>query len=271
MLLPQASDSLGLNGVAEFLIVRTVHQDTIALEGSFVTFEISSNANPEKKYTISSAFSSATLGLAKQTYSVEILQRCFRHLRDLSLPAFANIQPIILISADCPHLINPIDQVYFGPSKSPASIQIRLGWVLQGPIPISITDEMQCLFTITNPLEDLHHDVEKLWQVDIHPFRNEKVFPRSKQDQEAMNLLASKTKRVDVDGVQRYDTPLLHAASVIQLRASQNAVMSSLRCIKPCLQRNPRSAAVYDQEIAKLEKSGYIFKVEPRHYSSNES
>lgn len=28
MLLPQASDSLGLNGVAEFLIVRTVRQDT---------------------------------------------------------------------------------------------------------------------------------------------------------------------------------------------------------------------------------------------------
>lgn len=88
-----------------------------------------------------------------------------------------------------------------------------------------------------------------------------------------MNLLASKTKRVDVDvdGVQRYATPLLHAASVIQLRASQHAVMSSLRCIKRCLQRNPRSAAVYDQEIAKLEKSGYIFKAEPRHDSSNES
>lgn len=125
MLLPQASDSLGLNGVAESLIVRTVRQDTIALKGSSVTFEISSIANPEKKYTISYAFSAARLGLAKQTYPVEILQRRFRVLRDLSLPAFANIQPLILIGADCPHLINPIDQVYFGPSKS----QSRPGWV----------------------------------------------------------------------------------------------------------------------------------------------
>lgn len=86
-----------------------------------------------------------------------------------------------------------------------------------------------------------------------------------------MDLLASKTKIVDVDGVQRYATPLLRAASAVQLRASPNAVMSPLRGIEHRLQRNPESAAVYDQEIAKLEKSGYISKVEPPHDSSKES
>ncbi|KAG1926337.1 hypothetical protein F2P79_024938 [Pimephales promelas] len=126
-------------------------------------------------------------------------QRRFRHLRDLPLPAFSNGQPLVLIGADYPHLINPIDQVYFGPPKSPAAIQTRLGWVLQGPIPIPNTDETQCLFTIANPLEELRHDVEKLWKVDILPFRNEKVITRSKQDQAAMELLASKSKKVDVD------------------------------------------------------------------------
>lgn len=271
MLLPQASDYLGLTGVTESLIVRTVRQDTLALEGSSITFEISSMANPEKKYSISNAFSAARLGLAEQTYPVEILQRRFRHLRDLPLPAFANVQPLILIGADYPHLINPIDQVYFGPPKSPAAIQTRLGWVLQGPIPIPNTDEIQCLFTIANPLEELRHDVEKLWKVDILPFRNEKVITRSKQDQEAMDLLASKSKRVDVDGVQRYATPLLRAASAMRLRASPNAVMSSLRCIERRLQRDPKTAAVYDQEIAKLEESGYVSKVELSHDSSNES
>lgn len=38
MLLPQASDYLGLNGKAESLIVRTIRQDTIALEGSPFNF-----------------------------------------------------------------------------------------------------------------------------------------------------------------------------------------------------------------------------------------
>ncbi len=73
-----------------------------------------------------------------------------------------------------------------------------------------------------------------------------------------MDLLTSKTKRVDVDGVQRYATPLLRTASAVQLQASPNAVMSPLRGIERRLQRNPESAAVYDQEIAKLEKAGYI-------------
>ncbi|KAL0171869.1 hypothetical protein M9458_016440, partial [Cirrhinus mrigala] len=48
MLLSQASDYLGLKGEDESLVVRTVRQDTIALEGSSVTFEISSTANPEQ-------------------------------------------------------------------------------------------------------------------------------------------------------------------------------------------------------------------------------
>lgn len=61
------------------------------------------------------------------------------------------------------------------------------------------------------------------------------------------------------------------AAFAVQLRASPNVVMSSLRCFEHCLQRNPESAAVYGQEIAKLEKSGYISKVEPLHDSSKES
>ncbi len=271
MLLSQASDYLGLKGEAESLIVRTVHQDTIALEGSSVTFEISSTTNPERKYIISNAFCAARLGLAEQSYPAETLKKRFRHLQDLPLPAFFNVQPLILIGADYPHLINPIDQVYFGPPKSPAAIQTKLGWVLQGPIPIPNTNEIQCLFTITKPFEDLRHDVEKLWQLDILPFRNERVITRSKQDQEAMDLLTSKTKRVDVDGVQRYATPLLRTVSAVQLQASPNAVMSPLRGIERRLQRNPESAAVYDQEISKLEKAGYISKVEPPHDSSKES
>ncbi len=142
MLLSQASDYLGLKGEAESLIVRTVRQDTIALEGSSVTFEISSTTNPERKYIISNAFCAARLGLAEQSYPAETLKKRFRHLQDLPLPAFFNVQPLILIGADYPHLINPIDQVYFGPPKSPAAIQTKLGWVLQGPIPIPNTNEI---------------------------------------------------------------------------------------------------------------------------------
>lgn len=101
--------------MAESLAVRTVRQDTTALEGSSVTFEISSLDNPARKYAIFSAFSANRLGLAEQTYPVEFLQKHFQHLRDLPLPALDIVQPLVLIGADYLHLINPIERVHFGP------------------------------------------------------------------------------------------------------------------------------------------------------------
>lgn len=56
--------------------------------------------------------------------------------------------------------------------------------------------------------DDLIHHVERLWQVDTLPY-NEKMVTRSKQDREAYTLLQNATIRVNVDGVQRYATPLL--------------------------------------------------------------
>ncbi len=51
--------------------------------------------------------------------------------------------------------------------------------------------------------------LQQLWQLDVLPYRNEKLVTRSKQDQDAVNLLEAKTKRIDINGIQRYATPLL--------------------------------------------------------------
>ncbi|KAJ8364831.1 hypothetical protein SKAU_G00136620 [Synaphobranchus kaupii] len=68
----------------------------------------------------------------------------------------------------------------------------------------------QCLLTSLDvPEDDLHQNVEKLWQLDILPFRREKLITRSRQDQEALNILEARTTIVMVDGVNRYATPLL--------------------------------------------------------------
>lgn len=67
-----------------------------------------------------------------------------------------------------------------------------------------------------------------LWQVDILPFRNEKQITRSREDIEAIDLLKSKTKRVDVKGILRYATPLLRQKDSPIFHASKVAVMPSL-------------------------------------------
>lgn len=60
-----------------------------------------------------------------------------------------------------------------------------------------------------NQYAELKQNMEKLWQVDTLPFRNEKLITRSKQDNEAIDLLNAKTIRVNVDGIDHYATPVL--------------------------------------------------------------
>lgn len=77
--------------------------------------------------------------------------------------------------------------------------------------------------------EELWRNVERQWQMDLLPCRNEKIVHCSKQDQEAVELLEAKTVRVDIDGIQRYATPLLPNKDMSPLHASKEAVMANLR------------------------------------------
>ncbi|KAI3370007.1 hypothetical protein L3Q82_024436, partial [Scortum barcoo] len=101
----------------------------------------------------------------------------------------------------------------------------------------------QCLFvSTTSPAAELFKQVEKLWQLETLPYRNEKLLTRSRRDQEAMNLLEAKTRRVEVDGVLRYATPLL-------------------RHREKRLGRDPVKAEAYQAEIMKLKKAGYVSRI----------
>ncbi len=85
-----------------------------------------------------------------------------------------------------------------------------LGWALQGTEEStpSHSSVHQCLFVSTACPDDLlYRNVEKLWQLDILPYRNEKLVVRSREDQEAIKLLECKTQRIQLNDVQRYATP----------------------------------------------------------------
>ncbi|KAJ7994016.1 hypothetical protein DPEC_G00261580 [Dallia pectoralis] len=138
--------------------------------------------------------------------------------------------------------------------------------MLQGPV--RFTDHplrpRQCLQTsIIPPSEELLRNVEKLWQVDTLPFRNEKEVTRSKQDQEAISLLEAKTIRVDIDGVLRYATPLLRKKDMPRFQAPREAVIPSLRSTERRLAKDPEKAAAYRIEMEKLAQAGSIKKLGP--------
>lgn len=99
--------------------------------------------------------------------------------------------------------------------------------------------------------------------MDVLPYRSEKLVVRSRQDQEAINLLQEQTIKTEVDGIQRYATPLLRIKNMTRLKATPEAVLPHLRSTERRLARDPAQAAAYQKEMDKLVESGYAVKLPP--------
>lgn len=75
--------------------------------------------------------------------------------------------------------------------------------------------------------------VERLWQMDVLPWRSEKASVRSRQDEEAIALLEAKTVRVEVDGVQQHARDSSHSGNAARKAVEKSYVdncMLSLTC-----------------------------------------
>lgn len=263
MLLPEAAEKLGMQGIAEDVPLRTIRQDVQTLRGESVSFSVSSPSRPRTRFKIAGAFTAARIGLAGHTYPMEQLRERYKHLIGLPIHTLLNVKPLLLIGSDHPHLVTPVEPVRLGPPGGPAAIRTRLGWALQGPASIvgQLTQPQQCLLTSVAPqVSELMKHVEKLWQVDIVPFRNEKLVTRSRQDQEAICILETRTVRIEVEGIRRYATPLLRRKGMPLLQATKDAVMPSLRGVERRLAKDPERAEAYKVEMEKLIKAGSIIK-----------
>lgn len=76
-----------------------------------------------------------------------------------------------------------------------------------------------------------------------------------------MNLLEAKTKRVAIDGVLRYITPLLRVTNMPTLTAQPEAVLPSPRSTEKRLSRDSVKAEAYQAEIVKLKEAGYTTQI----------
>ncbi|XP_073766348.1 uncharacterized protein [Danio rerio] len=272
IVLPMAAQMLQLKGEPEVLTLRTVRADVTHLSGSKINLEISPKGEPNKRFQILDAFTASGLDLVEQSYPVQRLQKLYAHLRGLPLQSFHNVRPLVLIGSDHVHLITADKPVHQGVKGGPVAIHTALGWALQGaekstPIHNSV---QQCLFTSAScPNDLLYRSVEKLWQLDILPYRNEKLVVRSREDQEAIKLLECKTQTINVEGVQRYATPLLRKPGAPTLLSTTRSVMPTLRSIERKLQRDPEKATIYSREIEKLIKAGYVTKIHPEEISQS--
>lgn len=247
IILPAAVHYLDLEKTDESLALRTIRQEVVEIQGASVSFEVSASVNPSIRHKIHTAFTAPELNIVKQSCPVDILKHKFTHLRDVPIIPFKEVQPNLLIGSDYPHLITPIAPVLMGPLVSP-KFSTSLGWAIQGPItlldqPLETTCLNISLFH--SPTQDLSHHVEKLWQVYILPFQPVKDMTRSKQDRDALQMLETKTKRVEVNGISHYATPLLRKGNAKVLHAGPESVMALLRATERRLNHKSELAEVY--------------------------
>ncbi|XP_048056054.1 uncharacterized protein LOC125274030 [Megalobrama amblycephala] len=264
IVLPAAVQQLGLVGREEHMALRTIRHDVTELKGQSIDLLLSTQSSPKEKYSLTNVFTAPLLTLTDQTYPIQRLQRCYYHLRGIPLPTFDKVQPLLLIGSDYPNLITAKEPIRLGPAGGPAAVRTQLGWVLQGPdglLPHQVPSP-QCLFTSLTPIRDpVYQHVERLWQLDVLPYRSEKLVTRSKQDQAAVNMLETRTRRVEVNGILRYATPLLRARDAPPLRGIKESVLSSLRNTERRLSKDTEKAKMYEAEIQKLLDSGYVVKI----------
>ncbi len=107
ILLPAAVEALGIQGVPEELLLRTVRGDVQDIRGHSIAFQISPIYRMQISYQISHAFTADCLNLSHQSYPVEQFWQKYRHLRSLPIRSFTDVQPWLLIGSDQPQLITP--------------------------------------------------------------------------------------------------------------------------------------------------------------------
>lgn len=151
IILPAAVRHLKPKGEAESLALRTIRQDVACLTGTSVNFHVAPLMHPSEQHLIKGAFTAGRPALSEQSYPVTTLQKCYRHLRGLQLQNFSKVQPLLLIGADCTHLITAKEPVGFDPRGGPVAVHTALGWALQGPEVLGLM-----LLHATSPLSSQH-------------------------------------------------------------------------------------------------------------------
>lgn len=71
-------------------------------------------------------------------------------------------------------------------------------------------------------------NVAELQQLDVLPYKSEKLITSSRQGKDTARMLVEKIIQVEVNGVQRYATPLIWKKNFPPLHAPKEAVLDHL-------------------------------------------
>ncbi|XP_071950981.1 uncharacterized protein [Antedon mediterranea] len=259
-------NELGINGEEESIKVKTVTGDT-DWKGKCVDFTLSPREEPDQTFNIKCAFAATKVQLGDYTVSAERLQSKWPHLRGLPLFTAEKVQPTILIGADNIECTLSLETRRGPKTGSPVAVKTLFGWTVQGKQGLQKQGKLlghpQMMLTSTQPEHKLHQLMERFMAVDVLHHVNPKESVRSKNDKFAIQTLENGTKQVEVQGVQRLQTPLLWKPGYRTPSSTPRCVQSLALSTQRKISRKPELVDFCRSYINKLKTNGSIRVIGP--------
>ncbi|XP_055585492.1 uncharacterized protein LOC129738331 [Uranotaenia lowii] len=242
-------EKLGIIGTTKPLCLRwTAETSRIEHESQMVSFEISGIDHKRKQSMC--ARTVKHLGLPTQSFLVEEAIKHHPHLKGIPLRSYQNAKPSILIGIDNLHLSLPL-KTKEGKTAGPVAVKTRLGWCVYGQRcdQSNVTHNLHVCECSCD--EDLHESVKRFFVVESANPQSE--IPASKEDQRALMLLETFTRRVG----NRFESPLLWKSDFVEFPDSYPMAVRRLECLERRMKRDPELKESLHRQIGEYVKKGY--------------
>lgn len=224
-----------------------------------MTLDIVGSGQHAQRFCLQKVRTVRALNLPTQTLALPNDDKRYEHVRHLSVAAYRNAKPTILIGLDNSELGVPL-QTRTSTCGGPIATHTPLGWVIYGRHSAGVADSnvFVCAKTIdaNETLEKLMREYLSVENVGVSiPSR----LVESDDDTRARNILCRTAVRVG----ERYEVGLLWRSDAVQLPNSYEMARRRFRSVERKMQRDVEYGALYRHHINEYFKKGYARKLTP--------
>ncbi|XP_065090559.1 uncharacterized protein LOC135711619 [Ochlerotatus camptorhynchus] len=258
----ELANELQLDGTVSPLCLRwTGGTERHEADSHIYNLHIAGGKNESKKFLLSDVRTVKELLLPQQTMDMAKLSQLYPHLRNLPIDSYRDARPRILIGMK--HALLSLGlKNQEGEIGQPIAVKTRLGWTVCGGWTSQNEASLHhytfhvCPCSVKSD-EDLHQAMKDYFSIDsLGLVKSEKAL-LSVEDERAVSLLQSLTRRKD----DRYESGLLWRFDDARLPDSRSMALRRFQCLKKRMEKDPQLSNTLQAKIAEYVEKQYIRKL----------
>ncbi|XP_065094740.1 uncharacterized protein LOC135715349 [Ochlerotatus camptorhynchus] len=258
----ELANELQLDGTVSPLCLRwTGGTERHEADSHIYNLHIAGGKNESKKFLLSDVRTVKELLLPQKTMDMAKLSQLYPHLRNLPIDSYRDARPRILIGMK--HALLSLGlKNREGEIGQPIAVKTRLGWTVCGGWTSQNEASLHhytfhvCPCSVKSD-EDLHQAMKDYFSIDsLGLVKSEKAL-LSVEDERAVSLLQSLTRRKD----DRYESGLLWRFDDARLPDSRSMALWRFQCLKKRMEKDPQLSNTLQAKIAKYVEKQYIRKL----------